>query len=98
QLIHRSTRLLEYFELVLTHGDYLRAKPDPDPYLTALARLGLRADDCLAIEDSERGLRAARAAGLRCWVVPSRLAREGSFAEAERMFASLGALVTALGS
>jgi HAD superfamily hydrolase (TIGR01509 family) len=98
QLIHRSTRLLQHFELVLTRGDYLHAKPDPDPYLTALARLGLRADACLVIEDSERGLRAARAAGLRCWVVPSPLASEGSFAEAERVFASLGELVTALGS
>ena len=98
ELIHRSTRLLHHFELVLTHGDYLHAKPDPDPYLTALARLGLRADACLVIEDSERGLRAARAAGLRCWVVPSPLARDGSFAGAERVFASLGELVTALGS
>jgi beta-phosphoglucomutase-like phosphatase (HAD superfamily) len=76
----------------------MHAKPDPDPYLTAVARLGLHADACLAIEDSERGLRAARAAGVRCWVVPSPLAREGSFEEAERVFASLGELVTALGS
>jgi len=98
QLIHRSTQLLQHFELVLTRGDYVHAKPDPDPYLTALARLGLRADACLVIEDSERGLRAARAAGLRCWVVPSPLASEGSFAEAERVFTSLGELVIALGS
>ena len=98
QLIHRSTQLLSHFELVLCHGDYARAKPEPDPYLTALARLGLLADQCLVIEDSERGLRAARAAGLRCWVVPSPLAREGSFAEAERVFASLGELAAALRS
>ena len=98
QLIHRSSRLLQHFELVLTHGDYPRAKPAPDPYLAALARLGLAADDCLVIEDSERGLRAARAAGLRCWVVPSRLASAGSFVDAERVFASLGELVTALRS
>ena len=59
---------------------------------------GLFADQCLVIEDSERGLRAARAAGLRCWVVPSPLAREGSFVEAERVFASLGELAAALRS
>lgn len=98
QLAHRSTGLLQHFELVLTYGDYARAKPDPDPYLTALARLGLQAEACLVIEDSERGLRAARAAGVRCWVVPSPLAREGSFVEAERVFASLGELAMALGS
>jgi HAD superfamily hydrolase (TIGR01509 family) len=98
ELSHRSTRLLHHFELVLTHGDYARAKPAPDPYLTALARLGLPAEACLVIEDSERGLRAARAAGLRCWVVPSPLTRAGSFTEAERVFASLGELARTLGA
>jgi HAD superfamily hydrolase (TIGR01509 family) len=97
-LAHRSTQLLTHFEFVLCHGDYARAKPDPDPYLTALARLGLPAEQCLVIEDSERGLHAARAAGLGCWVVPSPLARTGSFAQAERVFASLGELVLALGA
>jgi HAD superfamily hydrolase (TIGR01509 family) len=97
EVIHRSTQLLHHFELVLTHGDYARAKPDPDPYLMALARLGLPAEACLVIEDSERGLRAARAAGVRCWVVPSRLASEGAFGEAERVFGSLAELAAALG-
>jgi len=96
EVIHRSTQLLQYFELVLTHGDYARAKPEPDPYLTALARLGLPAEACLVIEDSERGLRAARAAGIRCWAVPSPLARQGSFNDAERVFDSLGELASAL--
>jgi HAD superfamily hydrolase (TIGR01509 family) len=96
ELIHRSTGLLPHFEFVLTHGDYARAKPDPAPYLAALARLGLPAEACLVIEDSERGLRAACAAGIRCWVVPSPLASGGSFAAAERVFDSLAALAAAL--
>jgi HAD superfamily hydrolase (TIGR01509 family) len=96
ELIHRETALLHHFEFVLTHRDYARAKPHPDPYLAALDRLGLPAEACLVIEDSERGLRAARAAGIRCWAVPSRLARHGSFAEAERVFGSLGELASAL--
>ena len=95
-LVHRSTGLLPHFEFALTQGDYARAKPHPDPYLAALARIGLPAEACLVIEDSERGLRAARAAGIRCWAVPSRLARHGSFADAERVFDSLGALASAL--
>jgi len=96
ELAHRSTGLVHHFELVLAHGNYPRAKPDPDPYLMALAGLGLPAEACLVIEDSERGLRAACAAGIRCWAVPSRLARHGSFAAAERVFASLGELAAAL--
>ena len=96
ELVHRATGLVPHFELVLMEGDYARAKPDPDPYLTALARLGLPAEACLVIEDSERGLRAACAAGIRCWAVPSRLARHGAFDAAERVFASLGELACAL--
>lgn len=42
----------------VTHG-----KPDPEPYLEAAARLGVRADDCLVVEDAPGGLRAARASG-----------------------------------
>jgi beta-phosphoglucomutase-like phosphatase (HAD superfamily) len=41
-----------------------RAKPAPDLYLTALDDLGLAAAECLAVEDSLAGLRAARAAGV----------------------------------
>lgn len=43
----------------------LRPKPAPDLYARAVADLGLPAPDCLAIEDSNEGLAAARAAGLR---------------------------------
>ena len=88
--IHRSTRLLQHFELVLTHGDYARAKPEPDPYLMALERLSLPAEACLVIEDSERGLRAAKAAGLACWVIPTALTRAGDFRAADQVLESVG--------
>ena len=45
--------------------------PIPQPYLMAAARLGVGPADCLVIEDSERGLQSAVAAGMRCAVVPS---------------------------
>jgi HAD superfamily hydrolase (TIGR01509 family) len=43
-----------------------RPKPAPDLYRLALARLGLAAADCVAIEDSPTGARSAVAAGVRC--------------------------------
>jgi HAD superfamily hydrolase (TIGR01509 family) len=94
--IHRSSGIPQHFELILTREAYARSKPDPEPYLTALARLGLSADECLVIEDSERGLSAAKAAGLCCWVVPSELTHGSSFAAADRVFGSLDELVAAL--
>ena len=86
---HARTGLLPHFELVLTRVDYQQSKPDPEPYLTAVARLGVPAARCLVIEDSERGLRAAKAAGLACWVVPSGLTASGNFAAADAVLPNL---------
>ncbi|HRO14798.1 MAG TPA: HAD-IA family hydrolase [Paracoccus sp. (in: a-proteobacteria)] len=53
-------------------GDEVQAKkPAPDVYLLALHRLGMAAPGAVALEDSLNGLRAARAAGLRCIVSPA---------------------------
>ncbi len=64
--IHRDTGLLHHFEFILTDGDYVNSKPDPEPYLLGLERLGLPAEQVLVVEDSPRGLQAALAAGIAC--------------------------------
>ncbi len=64
--------------------DYGQSKPSPEPYLTAMQRNGLAAEECLVIEDSERGLRAALAAGLRCIVIPQGMTRGMDFTGALR--------------
>jgi HAD superfamily hydrolase (TIGR01509 family) len=81
-LAHRRTAMAPFFETVVTREDYARSKPDPQPYLIALERLALTADRCVAVEDSERGLASARAAGLRCIVIPNALTRASTFAGA----------------
>ncbi len=93
---HARTGLLPHFELVLTRVDTQRSKPDPEPYLCAVARLGLPPERCLVIEDSERGLRAAKAAGLTCWVVPSGLTAGGRFEAADAVLADLAAVAARL--
>ncbi|WP_437708660.1 HAD family phosphatase [Sorangium sp. So ce448] len=86
---HAATGLLRWFEFALTRDQYARAKPDPEPYRIACERLGLAARDVLVIEDSERGLRSARAAGLTCWVVPSPLTASSDFTGADAELGSL---------
>jgi HAD superfamily hydrolase (TIGR01509 family) len=73
ELMHHATGLLDFFELVVTGDDCVRAKPDPEAYLSALNRLGLPAEACLAVEDSPRGWRSAQAAGIRCVLMPHEL-------------------------
>ena len=93
---HARTGLLRHFELTLTRHDYVESKPHPEPYLTAVARLGVAPARCLVIEDSERGLRAAKAAGLCCWVVPSGLTASGNFSAADAVLPDLAAAVVRL--
>jgi HAD superfamily hydrolase (TIGR01509 family) len=68
-LIHRSRDLLRRMEFVLTIEDYAEAKPHPAPYLAALERFSASPAEAVAVEDSERGLKSAIAAGVDCIVV-----------------------------
>ncbi len=59
-----------YFQAVATGDEVAEGKPDPALYLLAAARLGVAPTDCVALEDSPRGVQAAKAARMRCIAVP----------------------------
>lgn len=65
-----SLQLQGAFEVVHSAQEEACGKPAPDVYLTTAARLGVPPQACLALEDSLAGLRAAKAAGMRCVMVP----------------------------
>jgi HAD superfamily hydrolase (TIGR01509 family) len=52
------------FPVLVTAGDYARAKPCPDPFLAAASLLGVAAEHCLVVEDSPAGIAAGGAAGM----------------------------------
>jgi beta-phosphoglucomutase len=57
--------LREHFRFLLGAEDYKRGKPDPEPYRTAMDRLGVTAGRCIVLEDAQPGIQAARAAGAK---------------------------------
>jgi len=59
------------FTSVVSGEQVSRGKPHPDPYLLAAQRLGVSAEDCVAIEDSMTGATSARDAGCAVLVVPA---------------------------
>jgi len=65
--------LLDRFDTVVARGDAARPKPNPDPFLLAAERLGVAPADCLALEDSHNGIRAASSAGMMTIMVPDML-------------------------
>jgi HAD superfamily hydrolase (TIGR01509 family) len=67
--LHRAG-LLQRFRTVIGADQVQKPKPDPEVYLKAAAYLGVDPRDCLALEDSEYGVRAAHAAGMTVIQVP----------------------------
>jgi HAD superfamily hydrolase (TIGR01509 family) len=59
------------FGVVVCGDEVTHTKPHPESYLTAAARLGVDPADCVAIEDSPRGIASAEAAGATVVAVPS---------------------------
>ena len=95
-VMHADIGLTRYFEFVLAREDYGKTKPNPESYLLALERLGMGAKNCVAVEDSERGLAAARAAGLRCLVIPNEVTRRCSFQGATAILPGAAAVLDAV--
>ncbi len=77
------------FPVVSCRDGSLAAKPAPDVYLDACARLGVEPARAVAIEDSLHGLAAARAAGMRCVAVPGVLTRGLDLTAADLVIGSL---------
>ena len=69
--------LLQYFQFVATSSDVAHSKPAPDIYLHAARGLGIAPADCLALEDSPTGVRAALAAGMTTIQIPDLLEPDG---------------------
>jgi len=89
ELVQGRRSLLQHFAFWVTVEDYAHAKPHPDPYLTALRRLGADPAGAVAIEDSARGLASAVAAGLDCVVVRNRFTASQDFSQAWRVVDSI---------
>jgi HAD superfamily hydrolase (TIGR01509 family) len=63
----------ENFDVVVCGDEVRLPKPDPDPYRTAARLLGVRIEDCVAIEDSPTGVASAVASGAAVLAVPAEL-------------------------
>ena len=61
----KAAGLLEFMAVTVSNEDVTHPKPSPDPYLLAASLLGLSPSHCLAVEDHERGVQSATAAGCR---------------------------------
>jgi HAD superfamily hydrolase (TIGR01509 family) len=71
-LVLELSGLEPFFRTTVSSEEVARGKPAPDVYLEAARRLGVPAERCAAVEDSENGIRSAKAAGMRVLAIPNR--------------------------
>lgn len=69
EVMMQKSRLDQYLDVQLSAEDVAKGKPDPDIYIRAMERLGVKPSECLIVEDNENGILAARASGAHVLVV-----------------------------
>ncbi len=77
--------VLRHFEAVVTVDDISKGKPDPEPYLCGMARLGAEKSDVLAVENAPMGILSAKRAGIDCFAIETTL-DESFLTGADRIF------------
>ncbi|MTD38414.1 HAD-IA family hydrolase [Erwinia sp. CPCC 100877] len=69
QDILKAGQLNSYFDVLVSGTQFTKSKPDPEIYQYTAQELGLEPHQCLAIEDSEKGIRSAHDAGMTVWAL-----------------------------
>ncbi|HET9917602.1 MAG TPA: HAD family phosphatase [Candidatus Binatia bacterium] len=81
--------IANYFDTIVSGLDVARVKPAPDIFLEAAHRLGVDPAECAVLEDAEKGVLAAHAAGMRCVAVPNDFTQDHDFSKATCVCSSL---------
>lgn len=92
----REVGAAEGFEVIIAGDMVSEGKPAPDIYLAAAEALALPPAACLALEDSPNGVRAAKAAGMRCIAIPNALSADLDLSAADEIWPSLSVVAERL--
>ena len=87
-----SHGIRDLFDVLCGREDVAQVKPAPDLFLLAAERLGVAPPACVVFEDSPNGMRAARAAGMRCVAVPNEVTRRLELGGPDLVMGSAGEL------
>jgi HAD superfamily hydrolase (TIGR01509 family) len=66
ELVINSFELVNYFDILVTGDCVERCKPDPDIFIYTAGKMNTAPENCVVIEDSGNGVRAAKSAGMKC--------------------------------
>jgi HAD superfamily hydrolase (TIGR01509 family) len=88
-VVIQTLKITEFFSCIAGNQDAPRLKPFPDLFLFVASQLNKKPAACLVIEDAEKGVKAARAAGMKCIAVPNQYTKDNDFSQADKVVNSL---------
>ncbi|MDB5970757.1 MAG: Haloacid dehalogenase superfamily, subfamily variant 3 with third motif having or [Hydrocarboniphaga sp.] len=89
-LNHSMPGLADQVDLIVSGADVATKKPSPESYLRALSQLNLQPGQCIALEDSAMGLKAATAAGITTIITRNENTLDDDFSSASLVLDGLG--------
>jgi beta-phosphoglucomutase len=84
---HMDKKIGAQLSALITADDVKNTKPDPEPYLNAVKKLGKKAENCLVVENAILGIKSAKGAGCTCFGLETTLKKE-FLKEADEVFAT----------
>lgn len=88
-MVVQGLNIADFFEVLATGDEVAEGKPNPALFQLAANRLQLAVDQCVAVEDSNPGLQAAKSAGMKCIIVPHQHTAHQDFSTADKIVGSL---------
>ena len=92
-VILKSADLEKYFLTIITAEDVKREKPAPDGFLLAAKRLQVNPEECVAIEDAEKGVIAPKDAGMKVIAIPNDKTNDNDFSRADLIIENIESLL-----
>lgn len=87
--ILKMIQLKKYFSVVVGADHVTRIKPAPDGFLLAVQEMHLHPSECVVIEDAEKGILAAHAAGMKSLAIPTEITKNHDFSKATRILKNI---------
>jgi len=92
KIIIQTTKLQKYFSVIVASEDVKKEKPSPDSFLLAAQLLNIKPENCVVIEDAEKGIIAAKTAGMKAIAIPNLYTKDNDFSKADLVLDNLSQL------
>ncbi len=88
-IILQKTNIKQFFNIIVTRDNIKSLKPDPEIFIKTAEMLKVNISDCLVIEDAQKGIEAAYAAGMKSIAIPNIYTFDNDFSKADLILKSL---------